>query len=180
MATPNAALAFHVSGQLAKDVTDITIAYPHGGTALGAVGEVQVRRPRSFRILTREENNAPYDIVWLGGALILGCRIRGWDSDAVASLIPGGSAGATGPRIDWPESTIGKVPTPLTNVAFTPFNAAYPSIIVRRPHVVPDPASDIEMRLAAGRWLDIRVALIATLDANDELGEMGQAADLVV
>lgn len=180
MGAPDPTRAFLPTGKLYKNVTGFTAGVPDDGTVLGVVGDIELRQPRRFRILTREEDGSPSGIVWLGGPVIMAFRAREWSSDTVANLIHGGAAGANGPKITWPNG-VGVIPATANNIVFSPIDTDQPTVVIYKPQVIPDPSSDIGLRLSAYKFLDFRGGLIGTpAGASDETGIMAQAADIVL
>jgi len=85
MATADTKKTFKLRGSLVKDPTDLTAAFPHGGTALGLVGDFKIQiQPRAKAIVTAEEwggvevgSSYQADMVKLAGVL------REFDKDAI-------------------------------------------------------------------------------------------------
>lgn len=174
MATPAQEQAIFVTGQLAASCTNLATAYPHGGTALGLVGGVEIAPGRTFRLLIEEETNAPYKLVWLGGPVEMLVRLRGWDADGVTKLFPGGAAG---PLITLLAATIGKSPTPLDNVVWSPIKSAYPFVVLR--DVIAVPEEDHRLPFTAFKNLEMRLRLFAS-NVSDALGEIGPSASVTL
>lgn len=144
MAAPDATKAVLGSGILSA-----------GGTQLGIIGNVGLRIPSQAKYLLKEENNGLLTVVWLGGPIILGGIIRGWESDAVATLLPGGSAG---PNMTWPFG-VGEAVTVIPSVVFTPHKTGSPKITLTNAQAVPE-AESIWM-FSAYQYMEARIAIVA-------------------
>lgn len=179
MTTPAGNNALFVAGQLAANCTDLGAAYPHGGIALGLIGSCDLVRPPLFRVVVKEENNAPHKIIWLSGGAELVVTLKSWDGDAVERLFRGGSQAATVPRFQFLSiAEIGRAVTPLANVVWVPVRGSpYPYTVLRDVVAVPEP--DLRPRLSSQAFLGYRLRLIAT-DVDDSLGEQGAAGTVVL
>jgi len=179
VAAPDPGKAFLAGGKLSYGCTSLATAYPHGGTALGMFGSIVLRVPSEHRLLIEEEHNAPGAVQWLGGALILGGRLRTWgDDDALKAIFPSASSTANGVTVHWPGSAAppGAPLTALTNLVFTPINPAHPHLVIYKAVALPD--RDASLPLTAYRYLDLPVVFVATPDAAGRHGSMGPKADL--
>lgn len=174
MAAPNQADALFLTGKLCANATDLASAYPHGGTALGLVGGVELVLGAGVRLLVEEETNAPYGAIPLGGPVELLVRLRAWDEDGVDLLLQGGSQTSSRPLLTFLH-TVGAKATPLDNVVWSPTRSGYPFIVLR--DVVAIPEVDNRMPATAYRNIEFRLRLIAT-NVSDSLGEMGIAGDV--
>lgn len=172
--------ALLAGGRLAFNVTNMSLAWPHGGTGLGIVGDIQLIPPRLSRVLIEEETNSPFGLIWLGGPLEVRARAKGWEVDAVSKLMPGGGNGANGPKIDFPSSNVGKTPATLTNVVFTPDRSSNPHWALFGVQAVPD-EDDPKMEWSAYKYLTFRFRLIATGTNTEGLvGYVRAKADFVL
>lgn len=97
MAAPEVGNILLVPGRLAAGPTDLSLAWPHGGTGLGLVQDV-VLRPARTMIFLREEafGSEITEALDMGEAWILACAARTHDRDllqrAFASTIAGASS----------------------------------------------------------------------------------------
>ena len=100
MTTPSALQALHNVGRLSAALEGQTFnfatAYPHGGTALGLVRDVQVRRTEGRELIVAEEFGIEVvDELYTGEAWLVAFALRGWDNDAIGTLFPNTAAGTT-------------------------------------------------------------------------------------
>ena len=178
MTTPAANNAFAHAGQLAANCTSLATAYPHGGTALGLFSGVDVVHPGLFRIVMREEDNSPEDIIWLGGPVELVGSLKSWDADAVEKLFRGGSQpGAGVANLAFLATEIGRIPTKLNNIVWSPINTTYPVIVLR--DVIAIPETTLSPRFSGVKFFSWRLRIIAT-NVDSSLGEIGTAAAVVL
>lgn len=97
MSAPDLANILRVPGRLSHSPTDLSTAYPHGGTALGAVGKATLRPIEPVFAVTGEEvGGAPVELISGGARWVLDVELREYDADALAVLFPFYAAGARG------------------------------------------------------------------------------------
>jgi hypothetical protein len=92
MSAPSPLQALRAPGRLVINPTTSppTDAFPHGGTAMGLVRDVKVRRKeRRFAILAEEWGSSVAEELWQGGDYLLAFALRGLDDDALNVLFPG-------------------------------------------------------------------------------------------
>lgn len=90
MAAANVRNVMFVHGRLAKDPTDLSAAFPHGGTALGLFGAIHLRlMPVRGEITAEEFHGQVYEVIEGATNVIIGATLREWDNDAVSALFPG-------------------------------------------------------------------------------------------
>jgi hypothetical protein len=178
VASPDSALSHLVACRLAYGCTDLTADYPHGGTALGLTSSVYVDPPASYRPVVREEDNAIDAVVFVGGPLIVGFRLEGWDNDALAVLFPS-STTVSGDRVlQWPGSGTqpGVAVSHLSKVVVSPFDPTKPGVILYS--AAPVVQLNEGLRLQAKSFLHVPVILLATPDGSGRLGAMGKFSRL--
>jgi len=104
MSQANPRNVLKIKGSFVKDPTDLTIAFPHGGTALGLAKEI-VWEPNieHFDIIAEEFGGEVTESIALGHVPIIGAVLRGFDNDAISALFPHSSVGASGfQKIEYP------------------------------------------------------------------------------
>jgi len=181
MASPNPNTAFMVSGRLAFGCTDLSTAWPHGGTGLGTAGGISLAVPSSYRRHVAEGTAATWSVQYLGGDLVLGAVIESWEDDAKAVLFPNVSDGSSQKIVEWPGSDYapGTVvdAMALSPLVFTPISATeHPAVIVYKAMPVLD-ASTV-LSLSSYRWLNFLTLFIGLPDATGRQGAMGLLSDL--
>lgn len=95
MAAPKAHNVRFSSGKVVKDPTNLSIAYPYGGTELGLVGAVLWKPGVKSRQHGAEEWGGAYvESTFIGEVAMLALTLRGFDPDALARVFPNTSTGA--------------------------------------------------------------------------------------
>jgi len=166
-------------GRLAYGCTDLTAAWPHGGTGLGTIGQVYLVPQKRWAPLDQEETNSPSEVLWLGGPVVVGLTIEGWDDAAIAVLHPNTAASGGRAIVEWPGSDVvpgAAVPT-ITNVVFTPWDTTNGKGFVLY-KVAPVPDTNAELFFASGRYLEQACLLIGLPDASERVGKLGKFSDL--
>jgi hypothetical protein len=92
---PNVINVRRVPGRLCFNTTDLSIAYPHGGTGLGVIKELKVKPSKSYYPIKAEElGNEIVDYIDGGESWIIGCLLRSFDKDAILKLFPSAEIGS--------------------------------------------------------------------------------------
>lgn len=177
MASPDGDTGYLVAGKLSHGCSDLSTAWPHGGTGLGLVGAVFLSPPGLTARLAAEETNSAAEVLHLGGDLFVGLTARGWDNDALAALF-GSTALSNGARLVSFPATAGVPVTTLTNVVFTPENPDHPGFVVYK--VAPVLDLNAQLYFQAARYLEVPAVLVALPDASDRLGKLGKFSELTL
>ena len=163
MSTPSALQALHNVGRLSAALEGQTFnfssAYPHGGTALGLVRDVQLRRTEGRELIVAEEFGVEVvDELYTGEAWLLAFALRGYDNDAVGALFPNTSTGSKAKRkgIVYPGDTVSPgtlKAASAVSVLFTPDDAAnHPAVYL--PNAIPEISEELEVNLGrSSEWL---------------------------
>lgn len=110
MGTLDVAAVRRVPCRLSFGCTNLALAWPHGGTGMGAVREPILKRfSAAFPVPLEAFGGAPAEYLEPGAAWGVGGRIRTIDDDAIGKAFPNTSAGATTQRklvTDGPSSTV--------------------------------------------------------------------------
>lgn len=138
MAVPSAAQALKVRGRFAWNPTDLSTAYPHGGTALGLVRAPELRVRAATHVVRAEEHGGiPVDAVYAGEEYLVGAVLSGWDKDALTAVFLDTVAGATTGRMivrSRPNTDDVRAGTLVSSKAgilyFSPFAAQHPGVLV--------------------------------------------------
>lgn len=180
MAAPDGDTSVLSAGRLAYGCSDLSAAWPHGGTGLGLIGQVFLFPQRRWAALTFEETNSTGEVLWLGGDLTVSLTAEGWDEAAQAVLNPNTASSSGRTIVEWPGSdyTAGAPITALSNVVFTPWDTTNgKGFVIYRAVAVPD--LNQALAFAAGRFLEVPAVLIAVPgDSSDRLGKLGKFSDL--
>lgn len=179
MASPDGDTGVLSTGRLAYGCSNLAAAWPHGGTGLGLVGQVFVIPQRKWLAIDAEETGSAVEVLWLGGDVVVGFTLEGWDEDAVAVIHPNTATTSSRTVIEWPGSDVGvgSPMTPLTNVVFTPHDTTNgKGFVLYKAVAVPD--LNAELAFSAARFLEQPAVLVAIPDGTDRLGKMGKFGDL--
>ncbi len=88
---------FKLAGRLVSGATDLTAAFPHGGTELGNVRDAEFRPIQKTSLVTNEGwGGQASEVVYMGESAILAVVLRGYDIDAWLACFPNAAAGASG------------------------------------------------------------------------------------
>jgi len=156
MSSPTAIQAFHNVGRLSATAEGQTYsfstAYPHGGTAIGLVRDVQMRRIEGRQTIIAEEFGVEViDEVYAGEAWLLSFALRGWDSDGILALFPNTTLASTSKfrGVDYPGTTSKPGTTKAAGavkVLFTPDDDKnHPAVYL--PNAIPEIAEDLTIAL---------------------------------
>jgi len=87
MAAPNSRNIIRLPGNLVKDPTDLSAAYPYGGTELGQVTDDSFRYGAKHRTIEAEEwGGQTVEVVHGGTSCVFACHLRGFDDDAISAM----------------------------------------------------------------------------------------------
>lgn len=178
MGSPDSTLSHLVACKVSYGCTDLTAAWPHGGTGLGLTSSIYLKVPGAYAPILREEDNAPDRVIYLGGPLVLGGRLENWDNDVLANVFPS-STTVNGDRVlQWPGSGTqpGGAISPLSKLVVTPEDPTKPGVIIYS--AVPLVQNAEEIRLSAKSFLFVPVVFLAIPDSNGRLGCMGKFSRL--
>jgi hypothetical protein len=82
--------------RLVKNPTDLSTAFPHGGTALGEVKQLVVRTQlKTYEVLIEEFGQERAETLISGQAAVMAGIARGYDNDMIAEIFNDTATGAT-------------------------------------------------------------------------------------
>lgn len=187
MSTLDVGAALEVPGRLAAGCTSLSTAFPHGGTALGFVGEIVAVVDAPVRIVRYEEHGHEFaEVVSAGEAWAIMGTLRSWDDAALALYALNSAAGTTTQRrvVTAPGSNragylFSGRSTPLV---FTPetviagHDAQHPLVVFHK--AIPLPRAQARLELRLGRQFGLPIAFAALRDANSHAASVGFRQDL--
>ena len=185
MAAPDPRSMIKVYGQLVKDPTDLTAAYPYGGTQLGMVGEVLFRPQNKSQVLTAEEwGDQVWEVVDVGTSFWLACVLRGIDDDAYAAVFldtaTGDPSGKKTIRFRVGDGRAGTLrSTKGMKLLFVPDAPLRHRALILR-DALPVLAEDAEIHLSKDEEWKVRVVFHARPDSSDRVAEIGFLKDLAL
>lgn len=175
--------ALKVPGRLVKDPTDLSAAFPYGGTELGLVSEVVVRPRAKHQVLTAEEwGELPWDVVYGGTSFLFGCLLRGVDDDAYAAIWPDTASGTpSGDKKVLIRDDNGRAGTLLSTLSmellFVPDAALrHRAVIIR--DALPAVAEDAEIRFSMTEEWGLRVVWYCRPDSSNRIAEIAYIGDM--
>jgi len=97
---PTPELIKRIPARLAYGVTDLSIDFPHGGTALGDVVLIEFDFGFTAEYITAQEfAGQRVEALYTGPGAVLGCAVRDGDKDMLAQIFPGAATGAAGGQV---------------------------------------------------------------------------------
>lgn len=187
MSTPNLANLLRVPGRLSHSPTSLATAYPHGGTALGTFGEIDVLTPQPSFPIYAEEFGCVVEAIDMGSQWALDATLREVeDADALSKLLPAYAAGVSGGP-----TLIGDVNASATRAGqrigsllsvvllFTPDSPDdHPWVLIRR--AVPVVRDGAKRALRGSAEMGLPVRWYMTPDANGKTYDHGRRRDLTL
>lgn len=186
MAEKKPLAAMKVAGQLCISPTTSppVDAFPHGGTSLGMVKDVVLRRTeRRFNELGEERGGEVTDSLPMGVEYLMAFALRGWDPDAIPAVDPSAVVGATSrqAKIQHPGASVREgVSQSHVSLLFSPENKDHPAVYFRS--AIPMVAEELELELGRSTEALMEVVFRAMVDDTTELGsvQVGLLEDIVL
>jgi hypothetical protein len=155
MAVVNYTTALRTPVKLCASPTDLSTAFPHGGTALGLAARVKIKPQALLSPITAEEfGGTVIDHIYCGEKTLVSCVLRGWDADAISTVFPNSTVGTVrGKRyIRWEPGTSGqnkpgyRLSSKAVKLFFSPESVNYgPGLLVYEALPAWDEAAEISM-----------------------------------
>lgn len=184
MASADVRKVLRVPGRLCAAPTDLSTAFPHGGTALGIVRDLAFRPNLKQRRVTAEEFGGEIVETIIGGeSCVLACVLRGMDNDAVTKAFLNTSAGSSsGDRtIQYPGSsragTLGS--SRSFKLLFSPRDTTNHHGLILY-NAIPLVAESAELQLAIGQEMGIAVVFVAYRTSTPNLYQIAKLADMTL
>lgn len=170
-----------VPGRLAVNPTDMTTAWPHGGTGLGAVAGMKLLPQFSYYRVKEEAQRETQAVYWTGADPVFRALIRSpFDADGVSTFWPLSSTGTvSGEKVITLPSTsqLPGMTVPSVVLVFTPddqylhrgviFRKAYPLI-----------ADTAELSFDMNDEQALLVEFAATRDSSERVLSVGILGDM--
>ena len=187
MATSDVSSILRVPGRLCVDPTDLSTAFPHGGTALGVVSRIAWEPRISYdEVVAQEWGGVTSKVVYAGESPMLYGILRSWDNDLMQILCRQTGAGSvSGSGTPGNRYLIGNpdsgTPRPGTLIAgrkivFSPLSPDVHEFLILY-NAKPKLDVAARMELSVSRELGIPFALICTPDATGRLYHAGLRDD---
>lgn len=181
MALPDATKIFRVPGRLCIDPTNLATAFPHGGTALGIASQIRVVTGLEEASITAEEfGGQAVDVLLMQRDFFMTTLLRQWDNDAINTLFPNTSAGASGDKvINWPGSNRSGylLSNRTVKLCFTADRQTeHPSVIIYK--AIPLPEEQEALRLTVLAELAMPAVFLGIRDGSSRVAAWGLLSDL--
>ena len=171
-------------GRLCHTPTDLTTAWPHGGTGLGTVKEIAIRPVRNFETIKEEAfGQEVIDVINFCESWVLACIIRTLDDDALGKLFPTTYTGTSSARkgLAYPGSfragTLGSDSS--FKLLFTPDDPdRHPWFYF--PNVIAMVEESAEIKLENTDELTYPAVFYATRDSSARVMVMGRKGDITL
>lgn len=161
-----------VPARLCVGPTDLSLPFPHGGTALGATRALAFSPSYRFGEVPYEcLGGEPGELVYLGASGKLAAVLRGLDPDAVATVFPTATSGPAtkepGKTIDYPGSVHPGAFRSGSSVALlaSPEDDTAPAVYLPRAVPFVDPGALFAFQ--RGVFLELAVGFLALRRASD-------------
>ena len=188
MATPNVRDLLYAPGRLSFGPTDVTIAYPHGGTGLGLVKGVSVLLGPEYDpardILASERGNQVADNVRGPAKAILSGFLHSWDSDIIQRLFPNTSvvsvAGGTGHRLAQEPGSVRagqRMSDVAVDLVYTPDDLDHVPMLRMR-NAMPFLGASPALQFAIDVEWAIPFTFVGIMNSSDLMYQFGQRHDI--
>lgn len=184
----------HVPCRLAYGCTDLTLAWPHGGTGLGIISKPVLRRyAAEWPVTSEAQGGIPVEYLEAGEAWGVRGILRTLTDDVVGKVFPNTSAGDVSQRKVVAATTSGTVRAGnwMSSRSFvlvlTPEGATHaksatvpdveaPFVILRR--CLPVMGDPMEIALQRNQGVDIQFVWMGIPDTSGRVMAMGRRGDL--
>lgn len=132
---PDVSQVFRVPGRLSVGPTDLSAAWPHGGTGLGTVSEIVISPAVQYAIVTGDEfGGEVLDYVELGSSWILGAVLREWNSYNVDLIFNTATGAVSGEKVvSYPSASRPGSKVSSVVLLFTPYEQdVHPAFLAYR------------------------------------------------
>lgn len=186
MGATDARQALQVNGKLCWNPTDLSAAYPHGGSQLGFMKSHALKVRTGQHVIRAEELAVAVDVIFAGEEWVFAAILSSWDVDAVVLLNRDAAAGAVTGRPVLKHRTAtdgvraGVLASTLAGILyFSPDSDAHPGVLLKNAMPLKEESATLEFNLAA-QFGDPYVFLATPPNDSDQPGEIGLRQDLVL
>lgn len=184
MAVGRADEVIHAPGQLCINPTDLTIPFPHGGTAIGEVAEIIYSVEELRHVIPAEEfGSEPVEVIEGGKIVTLSCFLRGFDVDAMQTAFQDAAQSVKTKKatIEFPGATpAGHLMSDDSVVLlFSPRSTEdVPAVILYR--ALPHLQETADMRFSFDQELGMPVIFQGVRDASSRVSSMKLLEDITL
>ncbi len=186
MSTSAAKSVLRVPGSLCHTPTDLTTAFPHGGTALGMVRDAELRFGQSSVPVFAEEFGTTVEVIEAQNIAVFACVLRAMDDDMLSALFEETSVGSvSGHRVvtkevDTDTSRAGSLKSPkAVKLYFSPKALdRHPGILLFK--AIPMLEESARLQVSIGEEVGIAAMWRCIPDSSGRLYEIGRRRDLTL
>ena len=188
MATADLNQVMQVPGRLCIGPTDLTTAFPHGGTALGEVYQAVATQTSSwFDVRAEEFGGIPVDAVFSGESWVFGAVLRQFDETAIGTVFPNTVTGTTTKRVgikSWLDAASPVRPGALASsrsvkLLFSPLDPIRNRAVIFY-RAMPRVTETLNLALAFNKRVEVPVLFVAMPDATSRLVRVDFLKELAV
>ena len=184
MSATDTTKVYRVPGRLAINPTDLSTAFPHGGTEIGASSQIRIITGIEEARVTAEEFSGQSVEAILGKRdFFMSCLLRQWDNDALSTLYgQDATTGASGDKVlNWPGTNRGgyQLSGRSVKLVFTADRQTeHPSLLIYK--AIPLYAEFEALRLTILSELTMPAVFLGIRDASSRVAAMGLLSDLTL
>lgn len=184
MSAIDVARALRVPGRLSFGPSDLTTAWPHGGTGLGFAAQIRVEyRPTAAEVTGEEFDGGVVALLQGREDLRIFASLRDADNDAIAQCFLNSAAGSVSQHRVWQVggTNIGGYDWAARAVVlvFTPDAAdVHPMVLMK--NAVPMVAPEMTAELSIGQPYRNALQFVGLPDTDGVLGYVGRRKDLTL
>lgn len=177
MATADLHAVLQVPGRLVVNPTSLSAAYPYGGTELGSVHQIGVRRvAATYDVTAMEYGGAIVESIQGGENWALAAYLRQFDNDAIAAVFPNTTTGTSTKRVavsHWMNAASPVRPGSLVSsrsvkLLFVPYDVdRHRAVYLYR--ALPRVEETWEMALAVDTRVEVPVVFVAIPDTGGKV-----------
>jgi len=185
MAAPSTQNMLRIPGKLVKDPTDLSAAYPYGGTELGLVHQAMFKPQAKHHPITAEEwGEQTVEVISGGTSVLFGVTLRGMDNDAWSSVWPdtatGSPSGDKTIRFRVDNSRAGSLLSASSMILlFVPEAVMrHRAVIIR--DAIPVVVEDASIQFSASEEIALDVIFYGRPDSSERVAQIGYIKDLAL
>ena len=182
MALPDLTKIRRFRGRIVANPTNLSVAFPHGGTALGLTRTGEFRfNPQIGWITAEEYGNKKVDGVFAGEDVLFAAVMRNFDADMINTVFPNTVAGSGGTRVIRHRKTDRGLllAKNAVKLLFAPLATDdHEHILIYR--AIPFVELAAKLQLSANVEGSVAVAFYGTIDDSDRVYDIGRKADLTL
>lgn len=178
----------HIPGRLCIDPTNLALAFPHGGTAIGLTRDAECRFGIKTSLVTAEEwGGAPIEGFYTGEVAVFAFVFRSLDNDGMAAIFPNTATGSATGNIVIEGRTSGAgvdragtaLSTKAVKLLFSPKAVDRQPMVLLR-NAIPLVEETTMLQMSISEEVGIGVVFQALPDSSGKLYDVGERNDLTL